>query len=271
MENPGPIMDTPLDWGAVDPFDSSDPYLWVRLEHLGRYLFALDYFRETGAERVLDAGTGTGYGSRLMAAGGLDVTALDLDASQIDQCGDHPAGKNMRRIVADLEQGIPGDTDFDGIVVFEVLEHLRDPQTALAGLAERLRPEGMLLCSVPSRVWESRTAAGLPTNRAHRVFFGRREIITLIEGSGLLVTHVLGQGLCNYLMRRELSLLESSRLQAAPLAQERALNSPDRLQDLARLLAYPTADYEEWSYSFVVLATRPGNLSQQAEVRTDPL
>lgn len=269
MENPDPLMDTPLYWEAVDPFDSSDPYLWVRLEHLGRYLFALDYFREIGAERVLDAGAGMGYGSRLMASGGLDVTALDLDARRIGACGDHPARRNMRHIEADLEQGIPCDTDFDGIVVFEVLEHLRDPQTALAGLAERLRPEGMLLCSVPSRVWESRTAAGLPANRAHRVFFGRREIIALIEGSGLRVTHVLGQGLSNYLMRREVSLLESGRLQGTPLAQEPALNSPDRLEDLARLLAFPTADYAEWSYSFVVLAIKPGNHAELDEVRTD--
>lgn len=257
-ENPGPLTETPLDWGAVDPFDSSDPYLWVRLEHLGRYLFALDYFREAGAERVLDAGAGTGYGSRLLAAGGLDVTALDLDAPPGDQSADSPAGMNMRHLAADLETEIPASPSFDGIALFEVLEHLRDPRTALTGLAGLLRPEGKLLCSVPNRIWETRTDAGLPANRAHRVFFGRREIITLIEDCGLLVSHVLGQGLCNYLMRRELSLLESDRLQVPPLALEPGLNSPQRLQDLARLLAYPTADYAEWSYSFIVLAANPG-------------
>ncbi len=269
-ENPDLSGGNPKDWGAVDPFDSSDPYLWVRLEHLGRYLFALDYFRETGMTRVLDAGAGTGYGCGLMADGGLDVTALDLDAQLVGQYTDRCAGLDVRGIVADLEQGARGGVDFDGIVVFEVLEHLRDPRTALAGLVDRLRPAGKLLVSVPNRVWESRTTAGLPTNQAHRVLFGRREIVTLIEGCGLSVSHVLGQGLCNYLMRRELSLLESGRLRAA-LGKERALKSPNRLKDLARLFAYPTADYAEWSYSFVMLATKPESRGQPVEACTDPL
>jgi hypothetical protein len=42
----------------------------VRLEHVGCYLFALDYFRETGMMRVLDAGVrhenGCGLPARLL-------------------------------------------------------------------------------------------------------------------------------------------------------------------------------------------------------------
>jgi SAM-dependent methyltransferase len=251
-------MDGPLDWSAVDPFDSADPYFWVRLEHLGRYLFALDHFLEIGVKRVLDAGTGVGYGSRLMAGAGLDVTAVDADPQRIAYLKESGAPVNIHAIVADIEQVIPGDADFEGIVSFEVLEHLRDPRTALSRLAARLRPSGTFVCSVPSRIWESRMPDGLPGNTSHRIFFGRQEIIALIESCGLVVSYVLGQGLCNYLMKREESFLALGKLSAS-LAEEPALNAPERLEHLARLLGYPTADYAEWSYSFIVVAAKPAS------------
>ncbi len=251
-------MEGPLDWSAVDPFDSADPYFWVRLEHLGRYLFALDHFREIGVKRVLDAGTGVGYGSRLMAGAGLDVTAVDADPQRIAYLRESGASVNIHAIVADIEQVIPGDADFEGIVSFEVLEHLRDPRAALSRLAAKLRPSGTFVCSVPSRIWESRMPDGLPANTSHRIFFGRQEIIALIESCGLVVSYVLGQGLCNYLMKREESFLALGKLSAS-LAEEPALNAPERLEHLARLLGYPTADYAEWSYSFILVATKPAS------------
>lgn len=100
---------------------------------------------------------------------------------------------------------------------------------------------------------------GLPGNRSHRIFFGRGEIISLIESCGLAVSYVLGQGLCNYLMKREESFLALGKL-STPLAEEPALNAPDRLEHLARLLGYPTPDYAEWSYSFTVVAAKPASV-----------
>ncbi len=252
------MTESPVDWSAVDPFDAADPYFWVRLEHLGRYLFALDHFREMGVKRVLDAGAGVGYGSRLMAGAGLDVTAVDADPQRMAHLRENGASLNIQAIVADIEQGIPGDANFEGIVSFEVLEHLRDPRAALTGLAARLRPSGTFVCSVPSRIWESRTPDGLPGNKSHRILFGRQEIVALIESCGLAVSYVLGQGLCNYLMKMEELFLASGKL-SAPLAEEPALNAPERLEHLARLLGYPTADYAEWSYSFIVVATKPAS------------
>ncbi len=99
---------------------------------------------------------------------------------------------------------------------------------------------------------------GLPANTSHRIFFGRQEIIALIESCGLVVSYVLGQGLCNYLMKREESFLALGKLSAS-LAEEPALNAPERLEHLARLLGYPTADYAEWSYSFILVATKPAS------------
>jgi SAM-dependent methyltransferase len=244
-------------WPAVDPFDSSDPYFWVRLEHLGRYLFALDYLRTAGAARVIDAGAGTGFGARLMADGGLDVTAVDIDGDSLSRYVAHDSNISLRSAVADLECdeiGGPG-ARFDAAILFEVLEHLLDPRTVLTRPADRLTPDGILLCSVPNRIWEGRTETGLPTNLGHKTLFGRQEIISLLEGCDLRVEYILGQGICNYLMRRETALLSEGKYETA-LGDERAVNSQDRLMGLARLVGYPTADYAEWSYSLIVVASR---------------
>lgn len=257
QEHPPRSSETPRWWDPVDPFDSSDPHYWIRLEHLGRYLFALDYLQENGAHRVIDAGAGTGYGAHLLAVGGLDVTALDCDIQNIAKHLGRSPDPEIRSVDVDLDNPTAQFPNLiaDAIVLFEVLEHLRSPRDALARLTGLLKPGGTLLCSAPNRIWESQTKAGLPANLSHRTFFGRGELLALIESSELSVRYTLGQGLSNYLMRRETALLESGRFHAA-LATERTLNSPTRLTDLARLIGYPTADYDEWSYSFIIVAEK---------------
>jgi SAM-dependent methyltransferase len=249
IDPPSPISATQHRWGAVDPYDAADPYFWVRLEHLGRYLFAAEHLRDAGATAVVDAGSGTGYGADVLAEHGLRVTAVEIESNA------GPAHSGVRLVSADLETGLGGAGigGVDAVVAFEVLEHLRDPATALGGFARLLKSGGTLLASVPNRVWETTTPAGLPANANHRQFFGRQEIITLVERHGLAVDYVLGQGLCNYLMRREDKLAD--RPGYRPLRDTPALNTRERLIDLSRLLAYPSPDYTEWSYSFVVIAT----------------
>ncbi|WP_251958026.1 hypothetical protein [Nostoc commune] len=47
---------------CINPFDEMDHNLWVKIEHLGRYLFAADYLRQFKLNCIADIACGVGYG-----------------------------------------------------------------------------------------------------------------------------------------------------------------------------------------------------------------
>ena len=86
--------------------------------------------------RVLDAGAGRG---RLVAA----LAARGYAAEGIDRT---PRGPGVRR-VGILEHSA---RDQDAVVMWHVLEHLREPATAIRHAASWLKPQGVLLVAVPN-------------------------------------------------------------------------------------------------------------------------
>ena len=120
----------------------------IEAEHLARYRWAAGL---ADGRRVLDAGCGVGYGTRILAeSGALSVVGVDrerrvLEASDVT---------DLDRVR--LEQGdllalpLPDDA-VDLVVCFEVLEHVPDPLAALDELARVLVPGGTLVVSTPNR------------------------------------------------------------------------------------------------------------------------
>lgn len=141
--------------------------------------------------RVLDVGCGPGWLSGQLKARGHDVTGVDLV--------EHPdvADRTDLFVRADLEEPIPASVGggYDVIITADVLEHVRDPERLLRGLLERLKPEGVVLASVPNiSHWYSRgrVALGLFNydqrgilDRTHLRFFTRRSFLKLASRCGL--------------------------------------------------------------------------------------
>lgn len=130
-----------------DPRDSAGRL--IEAEHRARYLLASRLVRDA---RVLDAGCGTGYGSRMLAdAGAAHVVGVDVSDDAValaaGQLGDR--GETVRGDVSSL----PFEDDaFDVVVCFEVIEHVEDRESALDEFARVLRPEGTLVISSPNRL-----------------------------------------------------------------------------------------------------------------------
>jgi SAM-dependent methyltransferase len=120
----------------------------VEAEHVARYLWASNFV--TG-RRTLDAGCGTGYGSKILSAGGaLEVVGVDL-AEHVLEVASQDAPENVRYEVGDLAQ-LPFDSgSFECVVCFEVIEHVEDPDVVLDELKRVLAPNGLLIISSPNR------------------------------------------------------------------------------------------------------------------------
>lgn len=117
--------------------------------HLARYALAACL----GGRRVLDVGCGTGYGTDYLAAAypramvvGVDVSEKALRFARSRYCR-----PNLVYLFGDGRQMPFADGNFDLIVCFEVIEHIREGEAVLSEIRRLLAPEGVLLISTPNR------------------------------------------------------------------------------------------------------------------------
>lgn len=117
-------------------------------EHLHRYLFAS---LVVGGKRVLDLGSGEGYGSALLSASAREVVGIDIAMEAVR----HAAGRYSRRglsfLAADCAKLPFSDARFDIVIAFELLEHIAEQEELLAEARRVLAEDGLLLLSSPER------------------------------------------------------------------------------------------------------------------------
>jgi SAM-dependent methyltransferase len=109
---------------------------------------------DVAGRRVLDAGCGNGYFSRMLARAGAEVTGIEpagaLFSFATGSERAEPLGIRYRQ--ADLcsltEPGRAGLGQFDAVVASMVLPAIPDWRTALAGCVAALRPGGRLVFSL---------------------------------------------------------------------------------------------------------------------------
>jgi SAM-dependent methyltransferase len=120
----------------------------IEAEHLARYQWAAQV---ADGRRVLDAGCGTAYGTRLLAeAGAREVIGVDVAAAVLESVA--PTMPEMVRLVTGDLRGLTfADGEFDLVVCFEVIEHVANPGAVLDELVRVLASDGLLLISSPNR------------------------------------------------------------------------------------------------------------------------
>ena len=119
-------------------------------EHKQRTLDALglaDLERATARKRALDLGCGEGQLLTALRDRGWDARGVELNRSLAEQA----RALGFRVTTAALEQAEPPDAPFDLLLLFHLLEHLRDPLAALERVRGWLGPRGWLLVETPLR------------------------------------------------------------------------------------------------------------------------
>ena len=145
-----------------------------------------------GPHDVLDVGCSSGYLAAPLAAAGARVVGIELDTDAAESARAYCA----EVLVGDVEDmELPLDAaSFDAVVCGDLVEHLRDPETALARLRPLLRPGGRLVLSTPNVAnWAMRlsllagrwryTDRGI-LDRTHAHLFTRRTLAETVERAG---------------------------------------------------------------------------------------
>ncbi len=116
--------------------------------HLSIYHFALQFCR---GQVVLDAGTGTGYGSAYFAdQGARQVYGIDVSEKSIEFSKHHYRKPNLEFRTMDLNSKLDFvDSSFDFIFTSNTLEHISNPTGFFRETCRLLKPGGILLVAVP--------------------------------------------------------------------------------------------------------------------------
>jgi len=118
-----------------------------RLLEKSRYAFLRRLIARLGADRMLDAGCGSGVLLDGLPAG-VAGTGMDFSATNLARCRRRLPSLGL--LQADLQRLPVRDARWPLIVCTEVIEHLPRPEQALREMARALKPEGHLLITIPN-------------------------------------------------------------------------------------------------------------------------
>jgi methionine biosynthesis protein MetW len=190
------------------------------------------------ARRVLDLGCATGAtGAALKARQAVHVVGVELEPAYAEEASE----RLDEVIVGDVEDAQP-EGRFDVVIAADVLEHLKDPWTALRRHAQRLEPGGTAIVSLPNvGHWSTyaNLARGTWPRRPEGIFdathlrwFTLRDAVALLDHAGLQTHHVT---------RRPWLLWRGSRLDALapPLLRVPGLRTLVCFQHVLAARPYP--------------------------------
>jgi SAM-dependent methyltransferase len=142
-----------------------------------------DYLARYGAlpkdARILEIGCGTGHNLPMLASFG-EVDAIEIDetagAFAAERLG-KPIGTSPLPELAGVEKG-----QYDLVAVLDVVEHVEDDVAALRAIADRLKPGGKILITVPAHQWM--WSAHDVVNH-HKRRYSRATLAAALEKAGL--------------------------------------------------------------------------------------
>ena len=120
-----------------------------------RYLAELERYRGPARGRLLEVGCGAGEFLAEARAAGYDVCGVEASPSAAEEARRRVPGAEV--VVGDLSAAAPTLPPFDVCVMWDVIEHVRQPIDLLRTVHGLLRPDGVLALATPSLdAWSAR-------------------------------------------------------------------------------------------------------------------
>ena len=152
-------------------------------------------------KRVLDMGCGAGLLAEPLARMGGSVVGVDAAPENVAVARDHAAQSGLSIDYRAGEIDAVAGEAFDLITCLEVVEHVADPASFIAGLAGLLAPGGLLILSTPNRTTLSKialigigeTVGGIPSGTHDwDKFLTPDELTAHVMAAGLTVSETRG-------------------------------------------------------------------------------
>ena len=132
-------------------YEHPEPY--KRFFYGARFHAVLGALDPLPGDEILEVGCGSGYYTRELVVRGAKLTATEYAPSALAQ-----ARRNVGELATKVDFRLEDaqrltfeDARFDKVLLSEVIEHVPEPERAIAEAARVLRPGGLLVASTPSR------------------------------------------------------------------------------------------------------------------------
>jgi SAM-dependent methyltransferase len=155
--------------------------------HLVAYEFLLG---SAEGKRVLDLGSGEGYGTDLLATRAACAVGVDLAPEAIYHARRTYIRSNLRFIYSDIYDLDLEDDSFDLVCSLQVIEHLHEPERFMREARRVLSPGGICAISTPNRLIIS-PGRDEPVNPFHIIEYDSRQFADFMRAFYPLVD-VLG-------------------------------------------------------------------------------
>jgi SAM-dependent methyltransferase len=119
---------------------------------------------------IADIGCGVGHSYRLLAP--RETVGVDADAEAL-------RGQERRTVAADMRRLPFADGEFDGALAVHSIEHVPDPERALAELVRVLKPAGAAVLVTPNRLTFARPEEII--DPYHYVEYDARELERMVR------------------------------------------------------------------------------------------
>lgn len=147
-----------------------------------RHLVAYEYLLGFSAgKRVLDLGSGEGYGTDLLAARAALAVGVDLAPEAIYHARRTYRRPNLRFVYTDLYELGLKDASFDIVCSLQVVEHLHQPETFMHEARRVLAPGGLFVITTPNRLLIS-PGRDEPINPFHIIEYDSRQFMDFMRG-----------------------------------------------------------------------------------------
>ncbi len=127
----------------------------LRVTNLARFIYK-KIGKKSG--NLIDIGAGNGLILRFFRDKGFEVTGMELSKAQTELMSKSPLMEGIKVIQGDISKA-KGNEEYDYVVASDVIEHIKNDEQALKNLFSFLKPEGLLIVSIP----------------AHSHLFGKRD------------------------------------------------------------------------------------------------
>jgi 2-polyprenyl-6-hydroxyphenyl methylase/3-demethylubiquinone-9 3-methyltransferase len=125
------------DWYEAD----DDPVALLRAESKVKTPWILA--RLAPESKVLDVGCGAGFLSNALATKGHTMTGIDVSRESLRVAALYDATKAVTYLEADAYDLPFPDATFDAVTAMDFLEHVEDPERAIAEMSRVLKPGGL--------------------------------------------------------------------------------------------------------------------------------
>lgn len=241
---------------CCNPFSENPGDVWTRLEHVGRYLFAKDFLYSNNCKTVIDAASGIGYGSKILAEGDLKVLAVDKNGTYLTECKPYAETMCINLDSPEMHKRLPV---VDAVVCFETLQYLQFPYTFLEKIATSVKPEGWIILSFPNVAFEEFSSDGTNANPCYLQTIDDYDVWLSLKKLGFTNVQMLGQSLCHKMYEKQRSVCNYTMFLSANI--DNAFKCDEMsIRSLSRLFAYPDDTQPEESRSFILLAQKTEKL-----------